>query len=51
MIGKSYKHGRTIGRAGMNTDVRMSNRAESGLGMIGVLGIIIVLGIIVMGVM
>lgn len=31
MLGKSYKHGRTLGRAGMNTDIRMSNKAEVGM--------------------
>lgn len=39
--------GRTIGRAGMNSDIRMSNKAEVGFGMAG----LAFMGFIVLGVL
>jgi len=48
-MGKAYKHGRTIGRAGMNTDIGMSNKAEVGMALPGLVGLII-LFLIVIGV-
>ena len=46
MLGKSYKMGRTIGRAGMNHDIRMSNRAEAGLGMASMIGFVLVIAVV-----
>ena len=46
-MGKAYKHGRTIGRAGMNTDIQMSNKAEVGMALPGLIGLIILFLIIV----
>jgi hypothetical protein len=43
MLGKSYKMGRTVGRAGMNTDIRMSNKAEVGFGAVGLTFLLIIL--------
>ena len=48
-MGKAYKHGRTIGRAGMNTDIQMSNKAEVGMALPGLIGLMI-LFLIVIGV-
>lgn len=45
-MGKAYKHGRTIGRAGMNTDIRMTNKAEAGFGMAGMIGFVLVIAVI-----
>ena len=41
MLGRSYKIGRHMGRMGMDTSQRMTNRAEVGFGMVGTLSIII----------
>lgn len=46
MWGKSYKMGRTIGRAGMNTDIRMNNRAEAGMGLVTLIGLALFLAFI-----
>jgi hypothetical protein len=49
VMGKAYKHGRTIGRAGMNTDIGMSNKAEVGMALPGLIGVIII-GLLIVGV-
>lgn len=43
VMGRSYKMGRTIGRAGMNNDIRMSNKAEVGFGVVGLTFLLIIL--------
>jgi hypothetical protein len=47
VMGRSYKQGRTIGRMGMSSDVRPSNRAEVGLALPGIIGIIILFFIVI----
>jgi hypothetical protein len=44
VMGRSYKAGRTMGRMGQDTSMRMTNKAEVGFGMVGVF----VLGIFVL---
>ena len=46
MLGKSYAIGRHMGRMSQDHSMRMSNRAEVGLGMVGVIAILFLLGII-----
>lgn len=41
MYGKSYKIGRQMGRIGMDSRQRMTNRAEVGFGMVGTISIIV----------
>jgi hypothetical protein len=43
VMGRSYQIGRTIGRAGMNNDIRMSNKAEVGFGVVGLTFLLIIL--------
>lgn len=40
MFGRAYKAGRHMGRMGMDSSQRMSNRAEVGFGMVGTASII-----------
>ena len=44
VMGRSYKAGRTLGRVGLDSSMRMTNKAEVGFGLVGV----IVMGIIVL---
>lgn len=42
MWGRSYKAGRHMGRMGLDSRQRMTNRAEVGMGCAGLIGIAIV---------
>ena len=42
MFGRSYKIGRHMGRMGMDSNQRMTNRAEVGMGCVGLIGIAMV---------
>lgn len=44
VMGRSYKAGRTMGRMSQDTSMRMTNKAEVGFGMVGV----IVLSVIIL---
>ena len=46
MLGKSYMMGRHLGRISQDHSMRMSNRAEVGLGMIGLIAILFIFGMI-----
>lgn len=43
MWGKSYQVGRHMGRMGMDSRQRMSNKAEIGFGKVGTMAVIILL--------
>ncbi len=47
MIGRSYKMGRTMGRMSQDSSMRMTNKAEVGFGMVGVLGMGIIILLII----
>ena len=47
MYGKSYKIGRQMGRMGMDSRQRMSNKAEIGFGKVGTMAIIILIVLMV----
>lgn len=47
MWGKSYQVGRHMGRIGMDSRQRMTNRAEVGFGMVGTASIIALIVILV----
>jgi hypothetical protein len=47
VMGRSYKAGRTMGRMNQDTSMRMTNKAEVGFGMVGMIVIVFVfLGIL-----
>ena len=46
-MGRSYRAGRHMGRMGQDSSMRMTNRAEVGFGMVGVLGFAFILFIII----
>lgn len=42
MFGRAYRAGRHMGRMGMDSSQRMSNRAEVGMGCVGLIGVAMV---------
>ena len=47
VMGRSYKMGRTMGRMSQDSSMRMTNKAEAGFGMVGLLGMAIIILLII----
>jgi len=47
VMGRSYKAGRHMGRMSQDSSMRMTNKAEVGFGMVGVLGMGIIILLII----
>jgi len=47
VMGRSYRAGRHMGRMGQDSSMRMTNRAEVGFGMVGMLGFAFILLLII----
>ena len=48
MFGKAYDFHRQTGHMTMDTRQRMTNRAEVGLGMVGMFGLLFVIGLLIL---